>query len=304
MTNSEDAALLQEIARVAGSINSFKRGGSKHPPTTVYRRGGGFRGRYRGGYRGSPYRGRGGYKPHAASRQLINRPCTDWTRTGNVLVANQPCQFYTNSGKCKNGITCSFKHDPERIALCKSVIFGGLGSCHNPTCTLQHTPNEHNSPMCVHFANNKCTRADCRFTHMAHLMPNAPICPSFALEGWCDKGAQCTKMHSFECPEFASNGTCTRSKCDLQHTVRAPTQASQPVSQPSKAQSIDVKLLLDDIESDEDEKEDEKEDKKTDVKSHQADDLSSDDFLSESDLDGAPEGEHVDDNDDEGFITL
>lgn len=35
--------------------------------------------------------------------------------------------------------------------------------------------------------------------------------------GYCEKGAECTDRHVFECPDYADTGNCRNAKCRLPH---------------------------------------------------------------------------------------
>lgn len=74
--------------------------------------------------------------------------------------------------------------------------------------------------MCIHFAKGYCTNDHCRYAHV-RVNPNAPICTDFAYNGYCPEGAECTKRHIYECPEYDEKGECTRKNCKLPHVERA-----------------------------------------------------------------------------------
>lgn len=172
------------------------------------------------------------------------------------------------------------------MALCRVSL---QGECRNPTCTLSHEPNEHNAPLCTHFAQGRCTRDDCKYTHMVNLARDAPTCRAFALEGWCDAGAKCTKCHIYHCPDFEeSGGKCPRPKCPLKHVLRLkkPAESSEPKAQEEK---VSVSSLLQSLT-----REDE-EDVNTDCES-----TSSDEAIEDSSS-TAPENSLAENND---FVSL
>ena len=49
----------------------------------------------------------------------------------------------------------------------------------------------------------------------------ASICRNFAVLGYCSAGDSCAERHVFECPDYASTGTCRRPDCRLPHVDRA-----------------------------------------------------------------------------------
>nr|CEG03995.1 unnamed protein product [Fusarium clavum] len=51
--------------------------------------------------------------------------------------------------------------------------------------------------------------------------PAAPVCRSFGFNGYCEKGADCTERHVFECPDFSNTGRCKVKGCKLPHRERA-----------------------------------------------------------------------------------
>lgn len=47
------------------------------------------------------------------------------------------------------------------------------------------------------------------------------MCRSFGIFGYCEKGAECTERHAFECPDFSNTGVCKTKGCKLLHRERA-----------------------------------------------------------------------------------
>ena len=74
-------------------------------------------------------------------------------------------------------------------------------------------------PHCVHFQRGKCNNTDCIFMHV-RVRPDAPVCRSFAMEGYCTKGLECREKHVHVCPEFAETGKCSNANCRLPHVAR------------------------------------------------------------------------------------
>ena len=168
----------------------------------------------------------------------------------------------TNStGTCPYGPACHFAHEQDKIAICKKFLF--KGSCPaGDYCPLSHDtePDYHRVPACTHFLTGNCTNDACRFPHV-RVSASAPICQSFALRGYCAKGAECAKRHVFECPFFANDGHCPNfdsGECKLPHIRRAsadrkaakPVQAAHNADVDSANEEEDEEL--DDVDSDED----------------------------------------------------
>lgn len=109
-------------------------------------------------------------------------------------------------------------------------------------CDLSHELTPERVPNCLHFAKGNCSNLDCQYSHSAAL-PNAPVCEAFGYYGYCDKGAQCTQRHVFECPGFSNTGICKIKGCKLLHRERASVLRNQARQDKDDA--------LDDISSDE-----------------------------------------------------
>ncbi|KAI8817909.1 uncharacterized protein EV422DRAFT_539309 [Fimicolochytrium jonesii] len=126
------------------------------------------------------------------------------------------CQFY-RFGQCQKGASCPYIHDPARLAVCPAFL---KGSCTESPCKLSHSPTEYNMPICVHFERGRCTKSEeCPYLHVKHSLDTA-VCPSFAMDGFCQAGRQCPLRHVCECPEFAANGKCSKRKCKLPHKAK------------------------------------------------------------------------------------
>jgi hypothetical protein len=111
-------------------------------------------------------------------------------------------------------------HDPNKQALCKRWLF--KDDCtKGDFCPLSHKPLPNNAPTCLHFQEGRCNNENCRFAHI-HLNPAATNCRAFGRLGYCEKGAECAELHSYECPDFANKGECFfGDKCQLRHVHRA-----------------------------------------------------------------------------------
>jgi len=137
------------------------------------------------------------------------------------------------TGSCNRGLTCMYKHDPAKIAICWPYL---QGNCPHTaeTCPLSHDSNPHRTPLCVHFANaGRCTRANCPYPHV-HVGRREGVCRDFAVLGYCEAGIDCSKQHVRECPDFAESGECPNKSCKLPHVIRA-NRARKPASAPVPA---------------------------------------------------------------------
>ncbi|KAF5657323.1 hypothetical protein FHETE_10484 [Fusarium heterosporum] len=122
-------------------------------------------------------------------------------------------------GSCTKGPQCRFIHNPDKVALCKDIMKDG--QCVNgESCDLSHDMTPERTPNCLHFAKGHCAKADCPYTH-SQASPAAPVCRSFGFNGYCEKGAECTERHVFECPDFSNTGRCKVKGCKLPHRERA-----------------------------------------------------------------------------------
>jgi hypothetical protein len=122
-------------------------------------------------------------------------------------------------GSCTKGPRCRYVHDPSKVAACKDLLLKGSCSL-GVDCDLSHDLTPQRVPHCVHFAKGNCSNAACRYTH-TFLTPGAPVCRSFGIYGYCEKGAACQERHVFECPDFSNTGVCKTKGCKLLHRERA-----------------------------------------------------------------------------------
>ncbi|KAI5982449.1 hypothetical protein EDC04DRAFT_2592775 [Pisolithus marmoratus] len=170
------------------------------------------------------------YKSKVSSRshRLRNRNLTlDNTRppqerraARRLKYVDKPCPRFTTTGACSRGLTCMYRHDPDKIAICWNFLHG---NCPNSaeSCNLSHDPVPERTPLCVHFANNgRCTREKCPFPHV-RVGQRHGVCRGFAVLGFCAKGLDCEMQHVRECPDFAEKGTCSTKGCKLPHVIRA-----------------------------------------------------------------------------------
>lgn len=106
---------------------------------------------------------------------------------------------------------------------------------------MSHDPRPENTPMCDYFARCRCHNEQCKFTHMTNLSDVSSICRTFALNGWCDKGAKCNKRHSYQCPEFDAHGNCANRDCKLEHVIEVK---EEPRTQKKDFNAINLKQFL------------------------------------------------------------
>ncbi|KAB5581081.1 hypothetical protein GE09DRAFT_1084907 [Coniochaeta sp. 2T2.1] len=149
----------------------------------------------------------------------VTRPLTmaaTWYVYGHEILTTN---FYS-LGSCRKGPHCRYKHDPSRVAACKDFL--QKGQCINgDACDLSHDLTPERTPTCLHFAKDHCTNPSCRYAHVK-VSPGAPVCRSFGLYGYCDKGAECPERHAYgECPDFSNTGVCKTKGCKLLHRERA-----------------------------------------------------------------------------------
>ncbi|KEQ80255.1 hypothetical protein M438DRAFT_368786 [Aureobasidium pullulans EXF-150] len=140
-------------------------------------------------------------------------------RDNNIKKSSELCSMFTSTGMCANGNRCHYTHDPNKTAICKDFL--RTGRCvAGEACNLSHESTPHRVPACTHFLRGNCTNPDCRYAHVA-VNPSAPVCRAFGTIGYCEKGADCTERHMFECPDYANTGVCRNKKCRLPHVDTA-----------------------------------------------------------------------------------
>ncbi|KAH7023019.1 hypothetical protein EDB80DRAFT_696296 [Ilyonectria destructans] len=213
---------------------------------------------------------------------VANRIVNDQRRSGAVKKVNEPCKMFSTTGNfsfhdgshttndeldqpgagldntnklsigsCPKGPRCRYMHDPTRVALCKDFLKDGR--CANgESCDLSHDITPERTPNCVHFAKGYCTKPDCPYTH-SKAPPSAPVCRAFGFNGYCEKGADCTERHVFECPDFSNTGRCKVKGCKLLHRERASVLRNQAKTDEAMedVSSDDEAPDSDDVDSDE-----------------------------------------------------
>ncbi|UZJ55879.1 hypothetical protein CBS101457_005199 [Exobasidium rhododendri] len=146
-------------------------------------------------------------------------------KSSKVVRKRGLCSFYNKTGQCKRGLSCPYVHNPDRLAICPGIL--RPSGCVLPTgsCPLSHDKRPERVPHCVHFLRLKsCRNGDeCVYTHPSpdiDLSNESAICMDFSDLGWCESGSKCTQRHTWDCPEFLREGSCSRKGCKLMHVVR------------------------------------------------------------------------------------
>ncbi|KAH8593700.1 hypothetical protein B0O99DRAFT_626853 [Bisporella sp. PMI_857] len=142
-----------------------------------------------------------------------------YRETGAVKKVNEPCKSFTTTGSCSKGPRCRYIHDPSKVAVCKEFLL--RSSCPSgDSCDLSHDLTPERTPFCLHFGKGNCSNLNCRYAHV-RVSPTAPVCYSFGIYGYCEKGSSCEERHVHECPDFSNTGKCTRKGCKLPHRHKA-----------------------------------------------------------------------------------
>ncbi|KAK3363077.1 hypothetical protein B0T25DRAFT_526223 [Lasiosphaeria hispida] len=166
-------------------------------------------------------------------------------QSGAVKKVNVPCKIFSMTGSCLQGPRCRYIHDAEKVAACKDYL--QQGECLNgESCDLSHDLSPERTPTCLHFARDSCTKPNCRYAHVK-VSPAAPVCRSFGIYGYCEKGADCPDRHAFECPDFSNNGICKSKGCKLPHRERASA-----LRRANTARDLTEDEEMEDVSSDED----------------------------------------------------
>lgn len=157
-------------------------------------------------------------------------------------------------GSCSKGPNCRFVHDAAKVAACKDFLLKGV--CPNgDNCDLSHDLTPERTPFCVHYAKGNCTNPHCSYTH-SQVSLGARVCRPFGLYGYCDRGADCTERHVFECPDFSNTGVCNIKGCKLPHRERASfmrraNNSNESTDNDGDVSSDDDSVNSDDVDSDE-----------------------------------------------------
>ncbi|KAF1959445.1 hypothetical protein CC80DRAFT_545830 [Byssothecium circinans] len=153
--------------------------------------------------RGSGGRGYTGHHPYPTTQRTRPKLCTNFTATGHCA---RPA--------------CPDLHDTEKLALCKHMLYNARCSA-GDHCDLSHQPTLNNMPHCFYHLNGRCSKSPCAFAHV-DIGLSSRVCEAFGTLGYCEKGAACTDLHFYECPEFTNEGSCPAGdNCKLRHVHRA-----------------------------------------------------------------------------------
>ncbi|KAI1767405.1 hypothetical protein GGR53DRAFT_482587 [Hypoxylon sp. FL1150] len=174
---------------------------------------------------------------------------------GGVKKVNEQCKTFSWTGSCPKGPRCRYIHDASKTTVCRDYLL--KGKClQGEDCDLSHDVTEERTPLCVHFAKGNCHNPSCSYVHAEHA-PTDPVCRSFGIYGYCEKGAKCVDRHVFECPDFSNTGVCRLKGCKRPHIERASvlrkatTRMSSEEMEDLSSDDDDAAADSDDIDSDE-----------------------------------------------------
>lgn len=153
--------------------------------------------------------------------------------SSRILKANSfPIDFFLSlylfslplTGQCKRRLSCPYKHDSEKVAICPGILRPTGCTRAVGTCMLSHQSTFENTPHCVHFLRFGSCRLgeDCLYSkgHTIGIASDGPICRDFNVLGWCSKGKDCRERHTWECKDFNENGKCSKEGCRLLHVEK------------------------------------------------------------------------------------
>ncbi|KAG0416951.1 hypothetical protein HPB47_006049 [Ixodes persulcatus] len=131
------------------------------------------------------------------------------------------CMFFNRFGRCNKGASCTYIHDPEKIAVCTRQVIFLLeflrGTCKLSDCPFSHKVAPEKMPVCSFFLKGRCTSNPCPYRHVK-VNAKAEVCRDFAVRGFCTEGIKCKRQHVLVCPEYAANKKCPRgNRCFLAH---------------------------------------------------------------------------------------
>ncbi|OTA97314.1 hypothetical protein M434DRAFT_392031 [Hypoxylon sp. CO27-5] len=174
---------------------------------------------------------------------------------GGIKKVNEQCKTFSWTGSCPKGPGCRYIHDASKTAICRDYLI--KGQCQQgDNCDLSHEITEERTPLCVHFAKGNCQKPSCSYVHVEHS-PSDPVCRSFGIYGYCEKGAQCPDRHVFECPDFSNTGVCNIKGCKRPHVERASVlrkagnRKSPEETEDLSSDDEDAAADTDDVDSDE-----------------------------------------------------
>ncbi|KAI0152228.1 hypothetical protein F4776DRAFT_600700 [Hypoxylon sp. NC0597] len=199
----------------------------------------------------------GGVKFHRTKRgNLVRHGIVQAQRfAGGVKKVNEQCKTFSWTGSCPKGPGCRYIHDASKTAICRDYLI--KGQClQGENCDLSHEITEERTPLCVHFAKGNCQKPSCSYIHAEHS-PSDPVCRSFGIYGYCEKGAKCPDRHVFECPDFSNTGVCNIKGCKRPHVERASVlrkagnRKSPTETEDLSSDDEDAAADTDDVDSDE-----------------------------------------------------
>ncbi|XXG99209.1 hypothetical protein Hte_005545 [Hypoxylon texense] len=173
---------------------------------------------------------------------------------GGIKKVNEQCKTFSWTGSCPKGPRCRYIHDASKTAICRDYLL--KGKClQGEDCDLSHDVSEERTPLCVHFAKGNCHNSSCSYVHAEHA-PTDPVCRSFGIYGYCEKGAKCPNRHVFECPDFSNTGVCRLKGCKRLHIERASVLRKANRMSPEDMEDLssdddDAAADSDDVDSDE-----------------------------------------------------
>ncbi|XP_029824977.2 zinc finger CCCH domain-containing protein 3 [Ixodes scapularis] len=156
------------------------------------------------------------------------------------------CMFFNRFGRCNKGASCTYIHDPEKIAVCTRFL---RGTCKLSDCPFSHKVAPEKMPVCSFFLKGRCTSNPCPYRHVK-VNAKAEVCRDFAVRGFCTEGIKCKRQHVLVCPEYAANKKCPRgNRCFLAHR----DQAAKRKHREKSASPVDLEQRDENAEREEDE---------------------------------------------------
>ncbi|XP_041791538.1 zinc finger CCCH domain-containing protein 3 isoform X2 [Chelmon rostratus] len=168
---------------------------------------------------------------HLASR-AVQRSLAIIRHARQKKQLKQYCMYYNRFGKCNRGNSCTYIHDPDKVAVCTRFLRGTCKQA-DGTCPFSHKVAKEKMPVCSYFLKGICNNSDCPYSHV-YVSRKAEVCEDF-VKGYCPEGEKCKKKHTLVCPDFSKTGSCPRgARCKLQHRQRAKRSASNASTTPAK----------------------------------------------------------------------
>ncbi|XP_045193953.2 uncharacterized protein LOC123549705 [Mercenaria mercenaria] len=163
----------------------------------------------------------GSVKSRLAATRVVNktvqRAAAKYKKDNTKIMKKKKyCMFYNRFGKCNRKGSCTYIHDPDKVAVCTRFL---RGTCKVKDCPFSHKVSKDKMPVCSYYLKGVCNRDDCPYLHV-NVNRDAEICQEF-VKGYCPLGEKCKKKHILKCPEFTKTGSCSKGeKCNLQHRRR------------------------------------------------------------------------------------